>query len=59
MNHHSAEERLVKLKAINELAIQGIVNSKNSEERLQFEQIAFQVNYLVNESKEKHAWPKL
>jgi len=46
---HSMDECLVKLKAINKLAIQGVVNAKDGDQKIQFEQIAFEINYLINE----------
>ncbi len=50
---HSMNECLVKLKAINDMAIQGVVNSKGIEEKMQFESIAFEINYLINETKKE------
>jgi TATA-box binding protein (TBP) (component of TFIID and TFIIIB) len=50
---HSMNECLVKLKAINNMAIQGVVNSKGIEEKIQFESIAFEINYLINEAKKE------
>ncbi len=47
---HSMDECLDKLKAINKMAIQGVVNSKGIEEKTQFESIAFEINYLINET---------
>jgi len=46
---HSMDECLVKLKAINKMAIQGVVNAKDGDQKIQFEQIAFEINYLINE----------
>jgi len=46
---HSMDECLVKLKAINKLAIQGVVNAKDGDQKIQFEQIAFEINYVINE----------
>ncbi len=50
---HSMDECLDKLKAINKMAIQGVVNSKGIEEKTQFESIAFEINYLINEAKKE------
>ena len=50
---HSMNECLVKLKAINDMAIQGVANSKGIEEKMQFESIAFEINYLINETKKE------
>ncbi len=50
---HSMEECLGKLKAINAMAIQGVANSKGIEEKTQFESIAFEINYLINEARKE------
>jgi hypothetical protein len=50
---HSMEECVVKLKAIKTMAKQGIKQAKEITETYKYEQILLEVNYLINETKEK------
>jgi hypothetical protein len=50
---HTMEECVVKLKAIKTISKKGIEQAKQITETYRYEQILQEVNYLINETREK------